>query len=118
MSDFGSQMRAWRKESHMTLVSLSAKLGLSVGYLSRMETGSRPPADSVIEAWACALGRRSEIQQARRLAKISLPDCRISLRGRSDAVREMVVAIKRAIDDDVLEDATALDILEILEVRQ
>ncbi|WP_054434263.1 helix-turn-helix transcriptional regulator [Novosphingobium sp. ST904] len=49
MDQFGTILRRERKERKMTLSDLAKKLGLSVPYLSQIETGSKPAQESITE---------------------------------------------------------------------
>ena len=52
--DFGKRIRELRKANGMTLDALSAKSGLSKGYLSGIENGKvNPPVDRLVRKLAC-----------------------------------------------------------------
>lgn len=55
---YNNRMREIRKEIGMTLEKLSEKTGISVGYLSHLEIGTREnPTICVMDKIAYALGR-------------------------------------------------------------
>ena len=55
---YNNKMKQIRKETGMTLEELSAKTGISVGYLSHLERGTREnPTICVMDKIAYALGK-------------------------------------------------------------
>ena len=55
---YNNKMKQIRKETGMTLEELSRKTGISVGYLSHLERGSREnPTICVMDKIAYALGK-------------------------------------------------------------
>lgn len=55
---YNNRMKQIRKETGMTLEELSQKTGISVGYLSHLERGSREnPTICVMDKIAYALGK-------------------------------------------------------------
>lgn len=55
---YNNRMREIRKETGMTLEKLSMKTGISIGYLSHLERGTREnPTICVMEKIAYALGK-------------------------------------------------------------
>lgn len=55
---YNNRMREIRKEIGMTLEKLSEKTGISIGYLSHLERGTREnPTICVMDKIAYALGR-------------------------------------------------------------
>ena len=55
---YHNRMREFRKEIGMTLEQLSEKTGISIGYLSHLERGTREnPTICIMDKIAYALGR-------------------------------------------------------------
>ena len=70
MSHFGDVVRILRRGQHLTMETLSRKIGLGKGYISSIESGKvNPPSVKVIQRYAKALG-----QDFRRLVRLAWVD--------------------------------------------
>lgn len=83
MDHFGTVMRRERKDRGMTLGDLARGIGLSVPYLSQIETGAKPIQDALVEKIIRVLGlignSANELRRAAALSSseyaIRLQDC-------------------------------------------
>lgn len=68
MDQFGTMLRRERKERKLTLSDLAKILGLSVPYLSQIETGSKPAQEAHVEKIVREFGMIGEGANALRRA--------------------------------------------------
>jgi transcriptional regulator with XRE-family HTH domain len=81
VSQFGILLRRERKEQNLTLGDLAKKVGLSVPYLSQIETGTKPLQDKLVERFVSELGLiGDEANALRRAAAVSMGEYSIRLR--------------------------------------
>lgn len=93
MNQFGNLLRMERKERRMTLGDLAKKLGLSVPYLSQIETGTKPAQDALIEKIIRELGLiGDDVNKLRRAAALSASMYAIRLNGSENAEDRVLAA--------------------------
>ena len=93
MNQFGAMLRRERKDRQMTLGDLAHKLGLSVPYLSQIETGTKPVQDSMVEKIIRELGLiGDEVNELRRAAALSVTEYAIKLRDGASAEDRVLAA--------------------------
>jgi transcriptional regulator with XRE-family HTH domain len=69
---FGQKLRALRREQQRTLKDVSDSARMSVGYLSKIETGTNnPPTVKLIRRLCFALGCETELPALVKLARVS-----------------------------------------------
>lgn len=84
MNQFGNMLRRERKEQNLTLGDLAKKVGISVPYLSQIETGTKPLQDKLVERFVTELGLIGDDANAlRRAAAVSMGE--YSIRMEEDA---------------------------------
>lgn len=77
----------------MTLGDLAKKLGLSVPYLSQIETGSKPVQDSLVERVIRELGMiGDDVNELHRAAALSVSEYAIKLQGNASADDRVLAA--------------------------
>jgi transcriptional regulator with XRE-family HTH domain len=62
LAPFGHELRALRKQHHLTVAQLAARTGYSVPYLKKIESGERAPTDAVADACDTAMGTAPLLQ--------------------------------------------------------
>lgn len=93
MNQFGKVLRRERKERQMTLGDLAKKLGLSVPYLSQIETGTKPVQDSIVEKIVRELGLiGDDVNELRRAAALSVSEYSIRLKQEASADDRVLAA--------------------------
>ena len=81
MNQFGKLLRQERKERDMTLGDLAKRLGMSVPYLSQIETGSKPLQDGFIDKVIRELGLiGDDAAKLERAAAVSMSEYMIRLK--------------------------------------
>jgi transcriptional regulator with XRE-family HTH domain len=86
-------LRRERKERHMTLGDLAKKLGLSVPYLSQIETGTKPVKDSLVDKVVRELGLiGNDVNELRRAAALSVNEYAIRLKSEASAEDKVLAA--------------------------
>lgn len=95
MNQFGKMLRRERKERKLTLGDLAKKLGLSVPYLSQIETGTKPVQDSLVDRVIRELGMiGDDVNELRRAAALSVSEYAIRLKeGASSDDRVLAASI-------------------------
>ncbi|WP_374297126.1 helix-turn-helix domain-containing protein [Sphingomonas sp.] len=80
MNQFGNMLRRERKEQNLTLGDLAKKVGISVPYLSQIETGTKPLQDKLVERFVTELGLIGDDANAlRRAAAVSMGEYSIRM---------------------------------------
>lgn len=93
MNQFGKMLRRERKERQMTLGDLAKKLGLSVPYLSQIETGTKPVQDSLVDKAISVLGLiGDDVNKLRRAAALSASEYAIRLKNNASADDRVLAA--------------------------
>jgi len=81
VSQFGNLLRRERKEQNLTLGDLAKKVGLSVPYLSQIETGTKPLQDKLVDRFVIELALSGDDANAlRRAAAVSMSEYSIRMR--------------------------------------
>lgn len=85
MNQFGNLLRRERKEQSLTLGDLARKVGISVPYLSQIETGTKPAQDKLLERFVTELGLIGDDANAlRRAAALSMGEYSIRMEDGAD----------------------------------
>lgn len=85
MNQFGNTLRRERKEQALTLGDLARKVGISVPYLSQIETGTKPVQDKLLERLIKELALNADDANAlRRAAALSMSEYAIRLEEDAD----------------------------------
>lgn len=93
MNQFGKMLRRERKERHWTLGDLAKKLGLSVPYLSQIETGVKPVQDNLVERAIRVLGLiGDDVNELRRAAALSASEYTIRVSDGADVEERALAA--------------------------
>ena len=100
MTPFGVKIREWRQRKGCTLHQQSQALGVSVAYLSALETGTRGRPSAVLIDQICVwLGLIwDDAEELKRLAALSHPKPTINARGHSAEAVYMANLLAQNID--------------------
>lgn len=81
VSQFGNMLRRERKDQNLTLGDLAKKVGLSVPYMSQIETGAKPLQDKLVERIIKEIGLIGDDANAmRRAAAVSMSEYSIRMK--------------------------------------
>lgn len=80
MNQFGNMLRRERKDQNLTLGDLAKKVGISVPYLSQIETGTKPLQEKLVDRIVQELGLIGDDANAmRRAAAVSMSEYSIRM---------------------------------------
>jgi transcriptional regulator with XRE-family HTH domain len=98
LTPFGIAIRKLRLDKGMRLLDLASKLGLSIAFISAVETGRKPIPDGYAKAIARAMDlTAAEIRELRRAVDRTRKEVRVE--GLPEEQRELVAAFARRLDE-------------------
>ena len=117
MTPFGVKIRDWRQRKNRTLHQQADALGVSMAYLSALETGNRGrPSTALVDQICVWLGLIwDDAEDLKRLAALSHPKPTINARGHGAEAIYMVNYLARNIDR--LSDADCRFVTDVIATR-
>ena len=110
ITDFGKELRILRVEKDENINTMAKKLGISIAYLSAIESGNRPiPSDlveKIIEKYHLSKERRELLREKEAISSKKID---IDLELVTNEQRKLVFALSRKLQD--LSDEECMNIL-------
>lgn len=108
-TQFGENLRKWRRDSNLTLRELAADIGLSLVHVSEIERGKKnPPDEPTLLRWLWKLGKDHKAAEMHQLAAVARTSVRIDLSSCDDETRRLVIDMA----DMIADGASARDLRE------